>query len=165
MKEVTVQTLTRDAFEKYGSFSEMVEPRGPHLGSEPCEFYRDRAILTLNTCNTAFSVTRVCKRPKIVSEVEYHTHTGEAILPLDGDILIHVAPASPANQTPAEEIEVFLVPKGTLVVLRPGVWHGAPYCVDTDVTNILVALPERAYVNDCVVVQLSKAQAIRIAEL
>ena len=53
---------------------------------------------------------------------EYHRHTVELILPLDGDCLVYVAP-------PAEEprdFRVFRVEAGTGVLLRPRVWHGAP---------------------------------------
>ena len=49
MKEINVQELTRDNFNIYGSFANMVDPQGPHLGEEPCEFYRDMGVLTLGT--------------------------------------------------------------------------------------------------------------------
>jgi len=63
-------------------------------------------------------------------------------MPLDGDILMHVAPATPPQAVPLDKIEVFRVPKGTLVVLRPGVWHCAPFAEKNDFVNCMVVLPE-----------------------
>jgi ureidoglycolate lyase len=72
---------------------------------------------------------------------------------LDNDILIHVGPpTSPRMGLPLDEIQVFRVPRGTAVSLRPGVWHGAPYTVDDRPANVLIVLPERTYANDCEVV-------------
>lgn len=60
-----------------------------------------------------------------IGTYEYHNTCAEAMLPLDGDAYIHVAPAGPAGHVPYDEVEVFRVPKGTMVTLRPGVWHHA----------------------------------------
>jgi ureidoglycolate lyase len=73
-------------------------------------------------------------------------------MPLDGDMSFFVAPATPAGeQFPTDEVRVFYVPKHTAIVLRPGVWHHAPFAVTPGELNVLVTLPERTYVNDCVV--------------
>ena len=60
---------------------------------------------------------------------EYHDTCCEVVLPLDGDVLMHVAPAVPEKEFPFDQAEVFLVPRGTLCCLRPGVWHHAPYAL------------------------------------
>jgi ureidoglycolate hydrolase len=61
---------------------------------------------------------------------ERHLRTLEAIVPIDGDILVYVAEAGrsdePGARPPLEEFRVFRVPRGTGVVLDRGVWHGAP---------------------------------------
>ena len=54
-----------------------------------------------------------------IDTYEYHNTCAEAMLPLDGDAYIHVAPAGPADHVPYDEVEVFRVPKGTMVTLRP----------------------------------------------
>jgi ureidoglycolate lyase len=56
----------------------------------------------------------------------------------------------------------FGIPRGTLVVLRPGVWHHAPFTIDGKPANVLVVLPERTYANDCVVVELSAEEQVEI---
>jgi ureidoglycolate lyase len=57
------------------------------------------------------------------------------------------------------------VPRGTLVVLRPGTWHHAPFAIDDKPANVLIVLPERTYANDAVVVELEPAERIRIETL
>lgn len=163
MKEIQVQELCLEKFWNYGSYSNMLSPQGPHLGEPPCEFYRDIGILTLGVATAAgLSVTRCYQRPMIINELEYHTHTAEAILPLDGDVYIHVGSATGNGTIPFDKLEVFHVPQGTLVIFRPGVWHCGPFCANTAVANVLVVLPERAYANDCNVVKIPEEKQLKI---
>jgi ureidoglycolate lyase len=163
-KKVGIKQLTGEAFKIYGSFANMLEPKGPKLGKGPVQFYRDMAVLSLGQTNEAsFSVTRVQKRDNIINAMECHTYTGEACMPLDGDILVHVAPASPKEAVPLDQIEVFRVPKGTLLTLRPGVWHSAPFAEKSDCVNVLVVLPERTYANDIYFYRMTKEEEILIA--
>jgi hypothetical protein len=46
---------------------------------------------------------------------------------------------------------VFFVKKGTMVAIRPGVWHCAPFAYKADHVNVLIVLPERTYANDCTI--------------
>jgi ureidoglycolate lyase len=78
-------------------------------------------------------------------------------------VLIHVGPATPPNAAvPLDKIRVFRVPRGTLVSLRPGVWHHAPFTLSDNPANVLIVLPERLYANDCTVVELTPNDRIRI---
>jgi len=161
--QVAVKELSLEAFEPYGTFANMINPKATKIGAEPIEFFRDMILLDLGAARcAAFSICRVLKRPEVVDVTEYHSSCGEANLPLDGDILIHVAPATPNGVVPLDRIEIFRVPKGTLVALRPGVWHHAPFAVNTGCVNTLIVLPERTYANDCVVHEISKRSRIAI---
>ncbi len=163
MNILTIKTLNRDNFIKYGTYSNMINPDTVKFGGEPVEFYRDMLQLPLGTAGAAasFSVCRVQQRDNILERLEYHNHTGEGILPLDGDVLLTLAPANNTAEPPEKDIEVFLVPEGTLVILRPGVWHGAPFATAAHVcVNVLIVLPERTYLNDCHRAELMEKQAI-----
>jgi len=150
MREIPYSPLTRDGFAKYGTFASMIDPVWPKIGAEPIEFFRDMVQTHLgNSAPASFGVCRVARRPFVMDVSEYHNGCCEIILPLDGDVLMHVAPAVPEKEFPFDSAEVFLVPKGTLCCLRPGVWHHAPFALETRVVNCLVALPERTYANDC----------------
>lgn len=163
MREVTVKELNKDDFEPYGFYANMINPDAECIGEEPIEFYRDMVQLDLAAAPLAsFSTCRVTKRDPVVDVTESHSRCGEGILPLDGDILIHVAPATPKGNVPAHRIEVFCVPQGTMVTLRPGVWHHGPFAHGTDCVNVLIVLPERTYANDCDVAELSPDKHVRI---
>lgn len=163
MKKIYARELTMESFKVYGTFSAMINPQAAKLGAGITEFYRDMELLNLGkTTIASFSVTHVNKRPNIVAAVEYHSFTGEGFLPLDSDVLIHVGPATRNGDVPLDRLEAFYVPKGTLVILRPGVWHGAPFAYESDEANILVVLPERTYANDCFVQRLAEEEKVEI---
>jgi ureidoglycolate hydrolase len=56
------------------------------------------------------------------------THT-QALMPLNQDALVTVAPPGTAFDDPAtvDAVRVFVVPKHACVILRRGTWHWGPY--------------------------------------
>ncbi len=164
MRTVKIEELSVEKFLPFGFYANLINPDAEKMGAVPIEFFRDMVQQDLGTASVAsFSTCRVEKRPLVIDVTEYHTATGEALLPLDHDVLIHVGPATPPGAgVPLEKLRVFRVPKGTVVVLRPGVWHHAPFTVNDDPANVLVVLPERTYANDCKVFTLEEADRIII---
>jgi ureidoglycolate lyase len=161
-RTVQIENLEPVRFAPFGSYANLTEPDGPQIGSSPITFYRDMLPLELSSKNPSFCVCRVEARVDVIDVMEYHSSTGEGILPLDGDVLVQVAPATPRDAIfPAEEIRVFRVPKGTMLCLRPGVWHHAPFALQS-LVNVLIVLPERTYANDCTVLELQQTERIRI---
>ena len=163
MREVEVQDLSHERFSRYGSFTQLINPDGDFIGAEPLQFYRDRVQLELGAHTApSLGIVRVMQRPNVVDMSEYHAYTCELLLPLDGDILFHVGPAVVGSVFPYEQVEVFRVPRGTGVMIRPGVWHHGPFAVNSEPVHCAVLLPERAYENDCIAVELSPDQQIKI---
>ena len=161
MRKTTVKELSLAGFQNYGVFANLINPKAYFFGAPPIQFFRDILQLNLGGASIAsFSICRVSKRPAAVTVTEYHSSCGEGILPLDGDVLIHVGPASRSGALPLEEIEIFRVPKGTLVCLKPGVFHHAPFTQDQDVVNVLIVLPERTYAEDCNVFEIPEDRQI-----
>ena len=164
MIKKNISELSKEKFCIYGTYSNMIKPEGVKFGEEPIEFYRDLIRLDLGEKNAAFSLCRILKRDLVIKASEYHNHTGEMIIPLDGDILMHVGPATSDNVVPIAEIEIFRIPKGTVVSIYPGVWHQAAFVYQCNSVNILVALPERTYVNDCYLIDIPIENQIEIVE-
>ena len=161
MRKLHVEKLTHEAFAPFGTFYDFAAPDGYALEGELHRFYPDRMREAYSE-HVGFSPICV-KRPEkmIVRAVEYHTRTSEIILPLNDDIVLHVAPAT--NGVPApEETHAFLVPKGTMVQLKPGVWHLCPLPANVESLRALIILPECTYANDCTVVDLTDEQAFEI---
>jgi ureidoglycolate lyase len=162
MLEKPVQELSLEKFAKYGAYAQMLNPDAPKIGEEPIEFFRDMLQLELDTAHSvSISTCRVLRRDPIVDISEFHTSCGEGMVALDADVCMHFGPATAEEAPPLDDIEIFLVPRGTALVIRPGVWHHAPFAADTDCANVLILLPERTYANDCHVMELDEDDQIR----
>ena len=161
MKTVKVQALTRDGFAPFGEYYNMADPDGYALEGAIHKFYPDRMTTTCRS-RLAFSPLVVNRPPRmIINEQEYHTSTEELILPLDDDMIIHVAPAS-GGKIVTDYAKAFLVPKNTLVKLKAAIWHLAPLPATKERLTALIILPECTYANDCPVVALSPEEQFEI---
>lgn len=158
MRIVKAKQLSKDEFEKYGSYTDVTSPHGYGLGG----FYPDRVGFPVSgempLGISALKSERI--EPMRVTKAEYHNKTSEGICCLNDDVVIHVAPAS---DVPVPELtEAFYVPKGTFVRLNPGVWHMAALPVHEAEAQVMILLPERTYVNDCIVVEYKEEDWIEI---
>lgn len=161
MYKIKAQKLTVEGFSKFGSFIDMIAPEGYSLDGDYHKFFRDRVRTFCPTMPLAFSPLVCKKRPLIIDASEYHNYASEILLPIDDDVIIHAAPAS-AKVIEPDQFEAFIVPKGTLVAFNIAVWHLAPIPMHNDWAHCMVALPERTYANDCIVVNLNDEQKIEI---
>jgi ureidoglycolate lyase len=164
VKTVNVQELSVEAFLPFGTFVCHLDPGESKSSGRPVAFIPDMLQVNMGGHSiVSFSTCRVEKREPVIGFSEYHTSCGEGILPLDNDVLIHVGPPTSARVgLPVDKLQVFRIPKGTAVSLRPGVWHGAPFAIGEAAANVLIVLPERTYANDCVVVLHEEEQKVEI---
>lgn len=157
MKQIKAQPLTKEKFSEYGDFYNLMEPEGHNLGT----FFHDHVLYPVSgNAPVGFSALLAPKCDMVVTKAEYHNTTPEILLPLDGDVVIHVAPPSTAPEP--ELTEAFYVPKGTIIRMNTGVWHMAPFPVKEELVHLMVALPERIYFNDCYVVEYEPDQYVEI---
>ena len=103
----------------------MLNPVSEMLGAPPIEFFPDMIQQALGNCQAvSYSNCRIGPRDPVINVVECHSSTAEMLMPLDADVLMWFAPASvPDAGFPGEKVRAFLVPKGTMVVIKPGTWH------------------------------------------
>ena len=161
MRTIKAIPLTNDAFAQFGQFYRMDDPQGYPLCGELHRFFPDRLVAD-SLHRVGYSPILVKKPEKmIITQQEYHTTTWEILMPLDDDMIVHVAPASAG--TPVTELaQAFIVPKFTMVKLNSGVWHLAPLPVNKEQLTAMVILPECTYANDCTVVDLTPEQQFEI---
>lgn len=163
MHKQKAKELTLEGFHKYGEFSQMLSPDGLRVGPDIHAFFCDRIVYSFASPSpVGFSISRVQKRPVVVDTTEIHRLCGEILMPLDGDVYIHVGPVSDPDEPPFEQFELFRVPKGWMVSLKPGTWHFAAFPCSQDTVDVLVALPERTYANDCVVKKIPEADRLEL---
>ena len=90
-----------------------------------------------------------------ITQIEYHTTTAEIIMPLNDDMILHVAPPSAGKPLP-EYTKAYLVPKNTIIKMNACVWHLAPLPANEQSLTAMIVLPECTYMNDCIVVDLKE---------
>ncbi len=153
MKKIKLEQLTKEAFSPFGEYYRMDTPCGYPLCGEIHKFFPDR-LTAYSSGKLSFSPILV-KRPDEmkITAIEYHTTTAELIMPLNDDMILHVAPPSAGKPLP-EYTKAFLVPKNTLIKMNACVWHLAPLPANADELCAMIILPECTYMNDCTVVDL-----------
>ncbi len=161
MKTIKAEPLTYETFAPFGTFYSMTEPDSYALQGEIHRFYPDR-IAESYTGRIGFSPILV-KKPDVmqITQAEYHNTTPEMILPLNDDMIIHVAPASAGTPLP-EWTKAFIVPKGTLVKINTAIWHLAPLPVHVEELQAMIILPECTYATDCTVIDLKEDEQFEI---
>lgn len=163
MRKIKAVPISVENFRPYGSFVNALEPEGNCFPGEESCFYPDPVTLSVSGREQiAFSPLTVNRPDRMeVTKAEYHDWTGEGILFLDDDAVMHVAPPSKREVVP-QKTEAFIVPKGTLVKLNTGVWHLSPYPVHNDVLHLLIVMPERVYANDCILCDFPQEEYLEI---
>lgn len=165
MRKIKIQKLSLEAFQKFGTFSPMIDPFAAEAAGPKdaeCVFFRDILQQDIDGKAASFSSCRVLPRPLKITDAEFHNHTCETAIPLDGDAVLWFAPATAGKTFPSDKVEAFYVPRGCAVICRPGVWHHAPYSCSDKPVNVLVVLPERTYVNDTYCIALAEQEQIEM---
>ena len=148
MKTIKAQKLTKENFSKYGSFEDLFQPETMGVGvGSPSAFYPDVMALDFGVNhNASVCVCHVKRREMVIDNYEYHNNGCEGVLSLDSDIVIFAGFGMKPFLPPV--LEAFLVPKGTIVRLKPGVLHGTQFPVDQEQATVVVMLPERTFATD-----------------
>ena len=158
MRTIKAKPITIENFAPYGSFVDILNPTGSSLGN----FYNDKVLYPVSGSMPVGFSPMIAEKPEemIVTAAEYHNTTGEVMLPLDDDVVLHVAP--PSKGPVPELTEAFIVPKGTLIRINTGVWHKGMLPLHQQMAHILIVLPERIYMNDCTIITYAEEDQIKI---
>lgn len=161
MRQIKAVPVTHENFAPFGQFYTMTDPKGYALCGEIHRFFPDRLTASADH-NVGYSPILIKKPEKmIISAVEYHTTTWEMIMPLNDDMILHVAPASAGTPVP-ELAQAFIVPKNTLIKINAAIWHLAPLPKSAEELSAMIILPECTYANDCTVVPLKEEERFEI---
>lgn len=146
MWKLPARPIDAQSFAPFGRCIDLLK-----LGGDPDQsaYFPDLMRLQLPQ-PAAVSMGRVCACRRRLPFIEAHPATAEIRLPLDGDIVLYVAPAQPLEQLDPQEIQAFLVPRGTLVEIKPGILHGRQFTVDKPVVHVLFLCREHAVRQDTV---------------
>ena len=162
MLKIKTQKLTQEDFAPFGTFASVMDPQGPCLQGPHHKFYRDSSRFYSDfNLPVGLSPITVEKQSMVITAAEYHNRTCECIMPVNDDAIVHVSPANGGTYD-VSQTKAFVVPKGTIITLFPGVWHLCPLPATQPVLNALIVLPERTYINDFYIVDLDEDNQFEI---
>lgn len=159
MKTLIAKPLTKECFQKYGEFQNLLDDATLAQKSIfPQGFFADVVKLDFGTTTLpTISVCHVTKQEKnVIRMLEAHKYTCEGLLPLDADVIIFVGRPLPGRKFSVDTVEAFIVPKGTFVKLDPLILHGTQFPVDAENAHIVCMLPGRTFMNDMMMEVLSE---------
>lgn len=141
----TIQDATAAAFAPFGALIE--QPTRSNDGSGPgWQWWGE--LTTLEGGDRPYQVGYLELKPADLrfDWAERHMHSDELIAPLGGDCLVYVAPADfpdePGRLPALDRFQVFRVRQGQAVVLKKGVWHGAPLSAGTPLNALVILLKD-----------------------
>ena len=130
-----VEELTPDTFASYGVVIEQPDVAADASG-HGWSWWSE--ISCLPQADRAYAVGYLNLQPSALEFdwAERHLKSAEVIVPLRGDCLIYVGPP---DVTPFwDRFQVFRVRAGQAVVLKEGIWHGAPLALDHPLTALVL---------------------------
>jgi hypothetical protein len=77
-------------------------------------------------------------RPKTLRRMERHLHTREALVALEGEAIVCLAPPQEPGAAGLEGIVALRVKSGQAFILEVGTWHGSPFPVGRKPARLLV---------------------------
>jgi ureidoglycolate hydrolase len=153
--QLAARTLDRDAFAPYGTV--LGRPERRHDAEGPgWRWWAETAALDATGEAYGIGFLDLEPAPLQFDWAERHARSPEMIVVLDGECLVYVAPADPDRDEPGA-FEVFRLGPGRGVILRPGVWHGAPLGTSGRAAA-MVLLREGTGVTDTAIVRFDAVQ-------
>jgi len=152
---LVARPLDAEAFAPYGTVLE--RPQRPHDAEGPgWRWWAETAALADTGSAYGIGFLTLEPAPLEFDWAERHARSPEMIVVLFGDCLVYVSPADPDRDAPAA-FEVFRLGPGRGVILRPGVWHGAPLA-SSGRAAAMVLLREGTGVKDTAIVRFEALQ-------
>ena len=151
------QDLTPGAFAPFGEVIAQ-PPRAPDASGPGWRWWGDTALLAADSSPYGIGYLDLQPADLRFDWAERHMRSAEMLIPT-GDCLVYVGPPEHPEQPellpPLDRFQVFRVRQGQAVLLRPGVWHGAPLAIDTPI-NVVVLLLQGTGAADTSVVRFGE---------
>lgn len=131
MKTIKVQKLTPEAFEPFGK---ILTIEGRQAGGNPLTHQWYPQVTVLDHA-TSVNLMKVIPHEFVLKDFEKHHNTEENLLPIDGDLIVGLAPA---GELTADGVQAFYIPCGCGISLKPHVWHAVPFAVGKEVMSTVI---------------------------
>lgn len=156
-KVLKVLELTNENFKDFGKII-TTEGRKADGGDENFTWYEKLGLFE-GIDNVSINVLTAKKRELILSKLEYHKETPEAIIPMSGEKVIVVV--APSGELDENKMKAFQVNENEGIIINPGVKHFIPYPLNMD-TNCLIIFKHATGTNDLIMENLLQSYEIKI---
>ena len=147
-----IKMMTPVSYAKYGQVLVLPTDQPPAFSLDYVDFWNSPLTYEIKGATDIGICVVKKKRRGYIDLLERHLASEEVTVPLDGDMVIAVAPGKDVNDPDEvpdpKEIEVFLVRQKQTFTMYPGVWHGAPFAIDGNYLSMLVFLKHDTFHND-----------------
>lgn len=138
--ELRIEALSAQAFAPFGTVIERPGRPADASGSG-WQWWGELLNLSGGDQPYAIGVVSLTPAPLRFDWAERHEHSDELIVPMGDGCLIYVGPAEVADiSTALDQFHAFRLAPGQAVLLRRGVWHGAPIAAEQALKVLIVLL-------------------------
>lgn len=135
-RRLTVAEPTPEGFRPFGQV--VCGPAGaPDTANENLEFWSELTYLP-GVGELAVALCHAHARTPVVAQLENHRRSFEALIPLEGEMVLPVARYTAGEGPKASETALFHFAPGMMLILDPGIWHWLPYPQDRETGRFLV---------------------------
>ena len=140
--KLPIEELTSEGFAPFGAVIEQPE-RAQDAEGPGWRWWAETGLLPAAERPYAIGFLDLKPAPLQFDWAERHLCASELLLPLGGECLVYVSPPDypeePGRMPEPERFRAFKVRPGQGVLLKPGVWHGAPLAYGASL-NVAVLL-------------------------
>lgn len=147
--EVALKNITRENIREFGDYFDVAGVE-PTYSDAIFDWWNEVGFADLGG-RASFGIVQPRFNPEFSETIfEQHSNTPEVLIPIDEDIIVLVAKKDAFSDGIPRlgDFDAFLVPKGTAVSLKPGVWHHAPMVMGVS-SRVFVIFKEKTSFEDC----------------
>jgi ureidoglycolate hydrolase len=163
MIEKKARTLSREVFAPYGQI--VIRPTDEPAVCNEMFAYWPALATTQIAGEIEISWLKLMRRPLEFGELERHLATPELIVPMDGTVLLPVAPPEHLDNSDCvpspEKAEVFRVEQGQAVLLHTGTWHWAPFPLGSQ-ASCLIIFKKDTGAKDLIIQEFANEERIKV---
>ena len=148
--DIKVKKLNKEDFDKFGAF---VEAPNAEPTFQSGQFAYWKQLLEIRMGEVEIGMLKVRKYDMQLDRMERHAETAEMLIPVDGSVIIPVAPPSDTTPDPAKA-EAFVVNQGQAVILGKNCWHWLPCPMDKLEVTLFVIFKNNTSETDLTVEEL-----------
>ncbi len=138
--ELRIESLSAQAFAPFGTVIEQPS-RSADASGPGWQWWGELVDLRGGDRPYAIGTLSLKPAPLQFDWAERHEHSDELIVPMGDGCLVYVGPADVTDIASApDRFHVFRLAPGQAVLLKPGVWHGAPLTVYQSIRVLIVLL-------------------------